>query len=422
MPLPTPKTRRHLSADGLYRTVRAGLERILDERPQPQISLRDALLSAFAMFSLKDPSLLAFDARRHDGNLQQLFGIGQVPCDTRMREILDPVDPERLRPVFNDVFRGLQRGKALEPLVFHAGCYLLALDGTGYFSSRTVHCDSCLKKTNSRTGEVTYSHQMLGAVLVHPDFREVIPLAPEPIIKQDGTTKNDCERNAAKRLLRKIRQEHPHLGLIVVEDGLASNAPHIRELQDLGMHFILGAKPGDHTFLFEKLIAAYDAGRVRTLSWKTPGGGLIEVCWTHDLPLNEANPGLLVNFLQYTEFDAKGNPRKTFSSRHRPEDHPPQRVGSGPRWPGSLEDRERNLQHAQESRLSIRAQLRTRRNEPVGGVRHADDAGLSGRSGSATVLPAVSSRLAEVWQQACVVGQPAFPLPTLRLHLPAASV
>jgi len=64
MPLPTPKTRRHLSADGLYRTVRAGLERILDERPQPQISLRDALLSAFAMFSLKDPSLLAFDAGR----------------------------------------------------------------------------------------------------------------------------------------------------------------------------------------------------------------------------------------------------------------------------------------------------------------------------------------------------------------------
>lgn len=422
MPLPTPKTRRHLSADGLCRTVRAGLERILDQRPQPQISLRDALLSAFAMFSLKDPSLLAFDARRREGNLQQLFGIGQVPCDTRMREILDPVDPEQLRPVFNDVFRGLQRGKALEPLVFHAGCYLLALDGTGYFSSGTVHCDSCLKKTNSRTGEVTYSHQMLGAVLVHPDFREVIPLAPEPIIKQDGTTKNDCERNAAKRLLRKIRQEHPHLGLIVVEDGLASNAPHIRELQDLGMHFILGAKPGDHTFLFEKLIAAYDAGRVTTLSWKTPGGGLIEVCWTHGLPLNEANPGLLVNFLQYTEFDDDGNPRKTFSSRHRPEDHPPQRAGSGPRRPGSLEDRKRNLQHAQESRLSIRAQLRTRRNEPVGGVRHADDAGLSGRSGSATVLPAVSSRLAEVWQQACVVGQPAFPLPALRLHLPAASV
>ena len=94
-----------------------------------------------------------------------------------MREILDPVDPERLRPVFNDVFRSLQRGKALEPLIFHEGCYLLALDGTGYFSSPTVHCESCLEKVNRETGAVTYAHQLLGAVIVHPDRREVVPLA-----------------------------------------------------------------------------------------------------------------------------------------------------------------------------------------------------------------------------------------------------
>jgi len=62
--------------------------------------------------------------------------------------------------------------------VFHDNCYLLALDGTGYFSSPTIHCDSCLQKVSSQTGAVTYSHQMLGAAIVHPDFREVIPLAP----------------------------------------------------------------------------------------------------------------------------------------------------------------------------------------------------------------------------------------------------
>ena len=43
---------------------------------------------------------------------------------------------------------------------------------------------------------------MLGAVVVHPEQREVFPLAPEPIVKGDGATKNDCERNAAKRLRR----------------------------------------------------------------------------------------------------------------------------------------------------------------------------------------------------------------------------
>jgi len=313
-PPPTPpKTRKYLSADALHRLLASEFLKIPDHRPKVAIPLPDALLSAFALFSLKDPSLLAFDARRSDENLKRLYSIGKVPSDTSMREILDPLDPDCLRPAFNALFRQLQRGKALEPMVFHQGCYLLALDGTGYFSSPTIHCDSCLEKKKSKTGEVTYSHQMLGACLVHPDFREVIPLAPEPIIKQDGTTKNDCERNAPKRLLRKTRCEHPHLSLIIVEDGLASNAPHIREILDLNMHFILGVKPGDHGFLFDKLIAAYDEDRVTTLRGRTKDNRAYQLCFVNGLPLNESNQDLLLNFLQYSEFDSDGEPVKLFS-------------------------------------------------------------------------------------------------------------
>jgi hypothetical protein len=43
-------------------------------------------MSAFAMFSLKAPSLLAFDKERTEDNLQRVYGIGRVPCDTSMRE------------------------------------------------------------------------------------------------------------------------------------------------------------------------------------------------------------------------------------------------------------------------------------------------------------------------------------------------
>ena len=310
---PLPQTRQHLSADALHRTLKARFEQIPDQRHDPIISLPDALLSAFALFSLKDPSLLAFDQRRPDQNLKSLYGIGQVPCDTQMREILDPVDPARLRPAFLDVLRPIQRGKALEDFVFHQGCYLLALDGTGYFSSPTIHCDSCLEKKNKLTGAVTYSHQMLAAAIVHPDFREVIPLAPEPIIQQDGSTKNDCERNAAKRLLQKIRQEHPHLKFLVIEDGLASNAPHIRELENQNMHYLLGVKPGDHEFLFESLLALEDADEVTTFSGKTLDQIDWEIRLAQDLPLNETHQDLRVNFLEYTEFDEAGEVRKHFS-------------------------------------------------------------------------------------------------------------
>jgi hypothetical protein len=258
-----PAVRKHLSADALFSRLRTGFSTIADHRPgTPKIPLPDALMSAFAMFSLKSPSLLAFDDERKEGNLQHVYGIGQVPCDTRMRDILDPVDPETLRPLFKSVFGALQRGKALEEMVFIDGHYLLALDGTVYHASQEVHCDSCLER-HHRNGTVTYAHQMLGAVLLHPDRREVIPLMPEAITKQDGTEKNDCERNAAKRFLSKLRQDHPHLKLIVTEDSLSSNAPHIRTLIDHDCHYILGVKEGDHRYLFEQVASAEQAGQVR---------------------------------------------------------------------------------------------------------------------------------------------------------------
>lgn len=160
MALVVPKERKHLSADALFRLMRSGFANIPDDRPdEVDIALADALMSAFAMFSLQSPSLLAFDQQRAEGNLGTIDGIERVPCDTHMREILDPVSPEALRPVFKRGFRQLQRGKALEPRVFFEDGYLLALDGTGYFASKLIHCASCLHKVH-RNGSVTYHQQM----------------------------------------------------------------------------------------------------------------------------------------------------------------------------------------------------------------------------------------------------------------------
>jgi hypothetical protein len=315
-PFAIPKTRKHLSFDPIIRQIRQRAEQLPDARKREGVfSVADAVLSAVAMFSLKDPSLLAFQERRNDENMKNLYGIRQVPSDTQMREILDPLAPDLIRLMFRDIFGQLQRGNVLERFVFHEGCYLLSMDGTEYFSSKKVHCDSCLQRKSTKTGQITYYHQMLGAVLVHPDQRQVIPLAPEPIIQQDGDNKNDCERNAAKRLLEKIREEHPHLPLIVVEDGLASNAPHIRLLKRLRMHFLLGAKPDDHEHLFAEVAQANAEGRVRTIRWTDESDAEVqcEIRFVNHLPLNKSNANLRVNFLQYVEYGADGRARKKFS-------------------------------------------------------------------------------------------------------------
>jgi hypothetical protein len=196
----------------------------------------------------------------------------------------------------------LQRGKGLEGFDYLDGHYLLSRDGTGYFSSAKVHCPQCGEK-HHRNGTTTDCHQMLGAVLVHPDHSEVFPLAPEPILKQDGARKNDCERNAAKRLLADLRCAHPHLKLIVVEDGLASNAPHIRQLQGLDLRFILGAKPSDHTYLFDWVAATPETAEATFTDGK---GVRHRFRYLNGAPLNDANFDLEVNFFAYWEHAPDG--------------------------------------------------------------------------------------------------------------------
>ncbi len=303
------KLRKHLNADALFISIRREFEKIPEFRTGDiEISMPDALMSAFAMFSLKDPSLLKFDERRKDEaecqNLESIYGIKNILSDSRMREICDEIDPKKyLSPIFKVPFRHLQRGKALEPMVFYKGCYLLNLDGTGFFSSKKISAPYCMEKINKKTGEITYHLQMLGAAIVHPDFKEVIPLCPEMIIKQDGTTKNDCERNAAKRFFEQLRNDHPHLPLIVNEDALSPNAPHIRELKKHNLHYILGVKPGDHKFLFNFVEDAAQDGR--TIEFEIEDKENPDI--THrfrilnEVPLNQSNQELLVNFIEYWE-------------------------------------------------------------------------------------------------------------------------
>ena len=130
---------------------------------------------------------------------------------------------------------------------------------------------------------------------------------PEPIIKQDGETKNDCERNAAKRFFEKLRCDHPHLNLIVIEDALSSNAPHIRELQEHNMHYILGVKEGDHKFLFEQVRQAERAGQVTVWEQVDEASGVRHrFRFLNDVPLNESNQDLWINFLEYWEIQPDG--------------------------------------------------------------------------------------------------------------------
>jgi hypothetical protein len=287
--------------------VRASFEKITDPcQSRSGITLADCLMSGLAIFGLKFPSLLQFDQSKEEKrikhNLGKLYGIKQAPCDTYLRERLDPVEPFMLRKSFKSVFSQLQRGKALEQFSYIDGHYLLSLDGTGYFNSHKVHCSSCCEK-KYYDGTIAYYHNMLGAVLIHPDYKEVIPFPPEAIQQQDGNNKNDCEQNAAKRIIENIRREHPHLKLIVVEDALSATGPHIMALKQHKMKFIIGCKSSqNYLFKYRKdLVTEYDI--------LDENGTQHSFQFANNVPLNESNPDIKVNVLDYYEINPSGKKR-----------------------------------------------------------------------------------------------------------------
>lgn len=308
--------KKQLSAKGMLTKIRSLFSQI--EEPQRDkrglkagIPLVDCLMAGLAVFGLKFPSLLQFDQGLNDEavkhNLKTLYGVDKVPCDTYMREKLDRIDPQMLRSAFTGLFSLVQRGKVVENYKFLNEYVLAACDGTGLFSSNEIHCANCCEK-HHKDGKITYYHQMLAGVLIHPQHKEVFPFCPEPISKADGSTKNDCEQNAFRRFVEHFHCEHPHLKVIFTSDALSSKGPYIRPIIEMGAFFIFGVNSTGNSTLFEWLkgieLTAYETRTKKEI---------IEIRFYNKIPLNDANHDLEVNFIDCIVKDLKGKIKGHFS-------------------------------------------------------------------------------------------------------------
>jgi hypothetical protein len=302
------REKKHLSAVGLLSEVRKVFKKIPSTRSRnKKVSLTDSLMSALAMFSLKSSSLLAFDksyrTKMTVNNLGSLYGIKHAPSDTYMREELDEVDPSKLRIAFLSVFKAAQRGKLLEQYSF-LGSHLITVDGTGMFNSEKISCENCCEK-HHRNGRTDYYHQVLVSAIAHPDIRQVIPLCPELINKQDGTLKNDCERRAMGRFLVSLKREHPRLNATILSDALYSNTPQVNEIKSFGYHFIINVKPKGNKTLFE-----FISGISLTETNIVVGKNRYKFRYVNQILLNNAKNAPLVNFLECFATEVKGKKEK----------------------------------------------------------------------------------------------------------------
>lgn len=295
------KLKKHLNFTELRKKASEVFRSIPDPREvnKRKLSLHDVLMSGLACMHFQDPSLLQFQARLEDAhqrcNLQTLFGVENIPKETQMREIIDGVESHYFTEIFKDYYLRLQRGKHLEAFQLIPGCYYFPIDGSEFFSSKDIHCEQCLTKEH-RTGEKTYTHQVLQGGISHPDQKQVIPFMPEQICNSDGQDKQDCEMNAAKRYINRLRKEHPQLGLIIGGDSLFSRQPIIEDILAKQWHFIFTAKPGDHKYLMDWL-DAYDG--LHSITIKDTKGTIHFYEWMNKVPLNGRADSVSVNFFRY---------------------------------------------------------------------------------------------------------------------------
>ena len=206
------------------------IDLIVDTRQKAKVRylLRDCYLSSFAMFYLQDPSLLEFQRRFEDStqnnNLRTVLGVHDIPVDSQLRDLIDSHPRQSLSDVYSELFQRLADNGLLRPFPFLPDQFLLTVDGYQYFGRSQLDCPRCAVKEH-KDGTRQYSHQILQATVVHPDLRQVIPFAPEFI----GHDKQDCEINAAKRLIARLRSAHAQLPFIIVGDGLYSKQPFIQD-------------------------------------------------------------------------------------------------------------------------------------------------------------------------------------------------
>lgn len=303
--------KKHLGLQSLVQGFKVAFGDPEDTRRKKSITytLRDAALSGLACMFYKSANLLRYQEslkkKYHRNNLETQFGVTETPKDNQMRTLMGEIEANQFQAVFKNYATRLQRGKHLQKFQFQ-GKYLAALDATTYYTSDTISCSDCLTR-EKRNGQIEYTHKALQPIICHPTQKQIIPLMPEAIKNTDGQKKQDCEINAAKRLLPKIRTQHPRMKFIWLADSLYATAPFIAEVLAHKEDFLFRAKKGDHPYLFKHIDEA-DPESHRTIQ----GATTVAMRWYKNVPLNNSTDITVTVIKAFTiTTDKSGKKRST---------------------------------------------------------------------------------------------------------------
>lgn len=243
----------------LVDTFTSNINNIKDTRRQRsdlKYKFKDILLTAFAVFYFQSNSWLGFQRNmqnsKGNSNCNTMFGIEDIPSDNHIRQVVDTIQPNKIKPVYDSIIKKLEYLKLLDKFEFIDNSLLIALDGTYYHSSKNISCKCCQTREDKESKETHYYHSAITPVIVNPNIKRVLPLMQEFISNEDGENKQDCEVNASKRWLKSFSNP-TNKKLIILGDDLYSREPMIKDVLKKEYSYIFVAKKESHKYLYEQI-------------------------------------------------------------------------------------------------------------------------------------------------------------------------
>lgn len=252
----------------------------------------------------------------------------EMPHSDTLNYYLERLSPNCLSELRKKLVKRLIRMKRFQGGKLLGQYWRIILDGTGLFCFKEKHCENCLSQTltlEDGTKVKTYYHKVLEAKLVLSE-KIVVSLDTEFIENEkEDEAKQDCEMNAAKRLLRRLARDYPRLPVCIQGDSLYEAEPLMEICRGKRWKYLFTHKGTRQKLLDE------------SYEWIRQGNGSTEVCGIG----KEQGKGEYVNHVEETA--GKGEAANMFSYTYEVERDGGKREVTF-RWLSNIELTERNLE------------------------------------------------------------------------------
>lgn len=294
--------KKTLTVDALIHRLKC--KKLTDARTgqNVQYQVNDAALAAFAIFFVQSASFLEgqrqLQKTKGKSNAGTVFQMEQIPTDTHIRNLLDPVDPGELTDEFRFLLDELAAGGYLKEWQVLNGRLAFSLDGVYYFTSQKISCSRCQTRQLDEEKEL-YLHSAITPVIVAPGQGHVLPYVPEFIVPQDGQEKQDCELNAAKRWVEREQGVLRRYRAVLLGDDLYSKQPLCEVILAGQCDFIFVCHRESHPTLYAVVDAVETLGRLPAVSqrhWNGRHGEIWTYRYLNDVPLRGGEDALHANW------------------------------------------------------------------------------------------------------------------------------